>query len=150
MIRTALAVICLVFLASVAHAQDATPEMKTDFLGKVKAAIAQKDFKAFCSLYSRQGTVDPALKDKLDKGNQDLFNTISTMASPDYAFAAPAANQLTSFTYQGKSYETNLKVLLVLQIHDLNAPPNTASGTWSIPLGIDNGVLMITETVLIP
>jgi opacity protein-like surface antigen len=146
-----LAVICLFLLGPFVQAQDVTPEMKADFLSKVKAAAAQKNFKAFSVLYSQDGTVDPAMKDQLSKFSQDIFNILSAIPSPDYKFAGPTPGQPASFTHNGKTYEPNLKIVATLQFHDPNGAPNTAaSGTWGFPLGIENGALMITQTVLKP
>ena len=145
------AAICLFSLGSFVLAQDVTPAMKTDFLSKVKAAVTQKDFKAFSLLYSRKGTVDPTMKEQFNKMSQDTFNLLSAIPSPDYEFAAPSATQPASFTYKGKTYEPNLKIVAMLQFHDPNGAPNTAaSGTWSFPMGIENGVLTIVQTVLKP
>ena len=67
----------------------------------------------------------------------------------DYEFVQPPAKMLTSFSHEGKNYEPNLKIVGLLQVHDPNGKPNTAAGgTWSFPLGVDNGALMIVQTVL--
>jgi hypothetical protein len=146
-----LMIACFMALGSFVQAQEITPAMETDFLTKVKTAVAQKDFNAFVALYSQKGTVDPAMKDQLDKFTKGLFETICSMPSPVFEFAAPPVNQLTSFSHNGKDYETNLKIVVLLQIHDPNGKPNTpVGGTWDLPLGVDNGALMIVQTVLKP
>jgi hypothetical protein len=146
-----LAIICFFLFGTLASAQDVTPDMKTTFLEKVKTAAAAKDFKAFSALYCQDGTIDPAMKDQLDKFYQGLFNMLGAMAVVDYAFAAPPANQPTSFLHNGKTYQPNLPIVALLQFHNpavggvVNGP-----GTWSLPLGIKDGSLMIVQTVLKP
>ena len=89
------------------------------------------------------------MKDQLDKFSRGLFDTVAGMTSPEFEFVEPPVNQLTSFTHSGKTYEPNLKIVALLQVHDSNGKPNTATGgTWSFPLGVDNGALMIVQTVL--
>jgi hypothetical protein len=147
--RVILLMACFVALGAFVQAQDVTPAMEADFLIKVKAAVGQKDFAAFSALHCQKGTVDPAMKDQLDKFSRGLFDTIAGMSSPDYEFVQPPAKMLTSFSHEGKNYEPNLKIVGLLQVHDPNGKPNTAAGgTWSFPLGVDNGALMIVQTVL--
>jgi len=140
---------CFVALGAFAQADDVTPAMKADFLGKVKAAVAQKDFTAFSTIYCQKGTVDPVMKPQLDKFSRGLFDTIAGMSAPEFDFIEPPAKLMTSFSHQGKSYEANLKIVILLQIQDPNGKRNTAAGgAWSFPLGIENGALMIAQTVL--
>ena len=79
---------CFIALGTFVQAEDVTTAMKADFLGKVKAAVAQKDFTAFSTLYCQKGTVDPAMKPQLDKFSRGLFDAIVGMS-------APAANRST-------------------------------------------------------
>jgi hypothetical protein len=144
-----LIIVCFLLLGTFTHAQDVTPAMKADFLRRLKTAIVQKDFNAFVALYSQKGTVDPAMKDKLDQFTKGLFDTISGMASPNYLYSIPRPDMMTSFSRNGKNYEPNLKIVLLLQVQDAEGKPNTVSGgVWRLPLGIDNGALMIVQTVL--
>ena len=129
--------------------QHVTPAMKADFLKRLKTAIVQKDFNAFVGLYSQKGTVDPAMKDKLDQFTKGLFDTISGMASPNYLYSTPRPDMMTSFSRNGKNYAPNLPIVLLLQVQDQSAQPNTvAGGVWRLPLGVEKGMLMIVQTVL--
>jgi len=101
------------------------------------------------ALYSQKGTVDPAMKDKLDQFVKGLFDTMSGMASPNYLYSIPRPDMMTSFSRNGKNYEPNLPIVLLLQVQDQAAQPNTvAGGVWRLPLGVDKGALMIVQTVL--
>ena len=147
--RVLLMMACLLSLGNIVQAVDVTPAMEADFLSKVKAAVVQKDFTAFSALHRQKGTVDPVMKDQLDKFSRGLFDTIAGMASPEYEFVQPPAKMLTSYSHDGKNYEPNLKIVGLLQVHDSNAKPNTAAaGAWSFLLGVENGALMIVQTVL--
>jgi len=134
-----LMIACFLSLGVFVEAQDVTPEMKADFLKRLQTAIVQKDFNAFVALYSQKGTVDPAM----------LFDTMSGMASPNYLYSIPRPDMMTSFSRNGKNYEPNLPIVLLLQVQDQAAQPNTvAGGVWRLPLGVDKGALMIVQTVL--
>jgi hypothetical protein len=149
--RICLAIICFFVLGCLIHAQDVTPAMESDFLAKFKVAVALKDYKVFLGLSSQSGTVDPAMNDRLHKMTEQLFDMIAAMSAPEYKFNPPAANQASSFAFEGKTYEPNLKIVMLLQVHDPNAAAGSpASGTWGIPLGVENGSLKVVQTVLKP
>jgi hypothetical protein len=150
MIRICVLAAFLVALGSGPHGVVATLGMEADFLAKFKTAVAQKDFKAFSAMYADGGTVDPAMKDKVTKMSQDFFNTITSMSDPVYEFKAPSPTQPTSFEFEGKTYQPNLKIVDLLQVRDLKAASSVAAGTWGIPLGVDHGSLKVVQTVLKP
>ncbi len=147
--RVFLILACLISLGSIVQAQDVTPDMKADFLSRLKTALVQKDFTAFLALYSQKGTVDPAMKDKLDKFVRGLFDTLSGMSAPNFEYTAPPPDLMTSFSHGGKNYAPNLPIVLLLQIQDTQGQPGTTEGgVWRLPLGIENGKLMVVQTVL--
>jgi hypothetical protein len=128
MIRICVLAAFLVALGSGPHGVVATLGMEADFLAKFKTAM----------------------KDKVTKMSQDFFNTITSMSDPVYEFKAPSPTQPTSFEFEGKTYQPNLKIVDLLQVRDLKAASSVAAGTWGIPLGVDHGSLKVVQTVLKP
>jgi len=144
-----LGIICfLLQLTSHAHAQDVTPEMEATFLNKLKTSVAQKDFDAFSALLCKDGSLDAEMKGVVEKMTHETFDTIVSEPAPAYQFSPVPSNQLTSFTHNGKNYEMNLKPIKLIKISFPNAAVNTsAGGTWSFPLGVKEGALLIVQTV---
>jgi hypothetical protein len=140
-----LVILCLFSLGTLVQAQDVTPAMEGAFVSKLKAAIAQKNFESFSSLYCHDGTLNNDMKNMLQKVYRDTFNNILANPSPDYQFVPPPSNQITSYVQNGKTYSANLKIAMLLQVRNSKAAPNQP-GLISInfPLGVKDGSMMIT------
>ena len=79
---------------------------------------------------------------------RETSDKIISEPAPAYQFSPVPSNQLTSFTRNGKNYEMNLKPMELIKISFPNAAANTAAGgTWSFPLGVKEGTLLIVQTV---
>lgn len=132
------------------RADDITPAQKGEFLGKVQAAVATKDYGAFLVLYCPKGNFDPAMKEKVDRFTHELFEKICLLPTRDFTIVPPPKNALvTTFSRGGKTYGPNLPIIALLQVGDpTDKQINPGGGIWSLPLGIDNGTVMIVQTVV--
>ncbi len=122
--------------------------MEATFLNKLKTSVAQKDFGTFSALLCKDGSLDAEMKGMVEKMTHETFDKIASEPAPAYQFSPVSSNQLTSFTRNGKNYEMNLKPVELIKISFPNPGTNTAAGgTWSFPLGVKEGALLIVQTV---
>jgi len=108
--------------------------------------LAQKNYAAFSALICHDGTLDPTLRAMVEKSMHDSFDLASSHKAPEITFIPVPTTQLTSFNFQGKAYEINLKPVELLQVKFTDVAPTNGLQSVQFPLGLKDGNLLIATT----
>jgi hypothetical protein len=133
-----------VFIASFLHvdAKAVNPNAEARFIAQAKAAFDTKDSSKLLALVCWDD-VQPEVKQSVSQ----QFANLVTLTPANIELVVPDPKQKFEYSRGGVTYRTNLAVTKLLKIQFTPGNPlNTTEA--SIPVGVKDGKLFITTTVL--